>query len=110
MSDAVKLICAQDEIAHLRSEVDRFRAEVIRLGGLLNASPWIPCGERMPEGTDSVLFVVAETERAPAFVERGIHWGPREYYPDGYWTDDREDCDTYKPERVTHWMPLPEPP
>jgi hypothetical protein len=98
MSDAVKLICAQDEIAHLRSEVDRFRAEVIRLGGLLNAG-WIACSERLPEMGEWVLVVAG-------YDGKGDVWQARRYSAT-HW-DGNDFWHTY--DQVTHWMPLPEPP
>ena len=55
---------------------------------------WISVEERLPENDDAVLI-----------MDNGIGMGYYNIYSDE-WTD----CETADTIRVTHWMPLPEPP
>ncbi|WP_349977010.1 DUF551 domain-containing protein [Pectobacterium zantedeschiae] len=63
---------------------------------------WIKCSERMPDICQEVIFF-PECDEAT----RG-YWDGETWYQDASW------CERYEgnsvPEKVTHWMPLPEPP
>lgn len=61
---------------------------------------WIPCSERLPDEAGKYLCCVKNV----FFPQNGfliILW-----YNDGKWTDSYDCWEN----RVTHWMPLPEPP
>ena len=67
-------------------------------------SKWIPVSERLPEVecyTYSIDVLFSEHEE-------GIHVG-YVCFETGAWTD-RYSRDIYADYKVTHWMPLPEPP
>lgn len=72
-------------------------------------SRWIPCSERMPESGETVhVYAVGEDfeYQFDAYVASSGNW---------YTFDDsaREDYTTHAVShelKITHWMPLPEPP
>jgi len=73
---------------------------------------WIPVGERLPETSDFVLVVYKATAKRHHSQRRKQRPGPRvttmwARYSGGAWR-----ClpGTRKPERITHWMPLPKVP
>lgn len=64
---------------------------------------WIPCAERMPEDEQEVLvFVKGDFENSISFITTAYNDS------DGDWVSDYdgEVIDS----KITHWMPLPEPP
>lgn len=63
------------------------------LEGLVNASDWIPCSERMPEEINGKSRIVFASVRHIDTVNLQITWTER-----GKW---------YTSGTVTHWMPLP---
>ena len=72
---------------------------------LVNATDWIPCGERMSGRFDTVLLAILSKNGygEPAYdVTIGGMKNGNEFES---YTGDICDCET-----VTHWMPLPSPP
>ena len=63
----------------------------------LTAQQWIPCGERLPEVGEDVLFSVG-----------GVYVAEGCLREDGGWSQFRWQAIQRK-ESVTAWMPLPEP-
>lgn len=57
---------------------------------------WIACSERLPEDGELVLI---------AHVSGSVYIADRE---GKYWAEDSGEW--YDDEKVTHWMPMPEPP
>ena len=75
------------------------------LEGLVNASDWIPCSERMPGRFDTVLLAILSKNGygEPAYyVTIGGMKNGNEFES---YTGDICECET-----VTHWMLFPEPP
>lgn len=58
------------------------------------ASPWVSTKERLPNEREAVLAVTPWGDWRMAWKD----WG--------WWYE----CGTDKPEDISHWMPLPEPP
>lgn len=94
---------AWDEEARLESARDEARAAIVAL-----FPRWIPVEERMPEPSEDVLVYYSRDGVQVA------SWDGPEGDPDDPWHCDRA---TLADERgggdmgrVTHWMPLPEPP
>ena len=67
-------------------------------------SKWIPVSERLPE----VECYTYSTDVLFCEYEEGIHVG-YVCFETGAWKD-RYSRDIYADYKVTHWMPLPEPP
>ncbi|WP_419721181.1 DUF551 domain-containing protein [Pectobacterium aroidearum] len=63
---------------------------------------WIKCSERMPDICQPVIFFPEWDE-----ATRG-YWDGEAWYQDTSWCFSYEENSV--PEKVTHWMPLPEPP
>jgi len=55
---------------------------------------WIKCSERMPENEQTVLVWHGHYEYQEILEWTGKQWSPL----------------YYSPYRITHWMPLPDPP
>lgn len=69
-------------------------------------SEWISVDERLPEDSREVLCWYLNTEGRYCYV---IGSYSRRLF-EGWETDiDNNEC-YYSPVKVTHWMPLPEPP
>lgn len=74
-------------------------------------SEWIKCSENLPESGEPVLIR----------LDNGVHqvgalfWDepvqPEETFePYRYWDDQDNDGSGWNSDRITHWMPLPDPP
>lgn len=70
---------------------------------LSRASQWIACSYRMPEGERMVAFSTASG------VKVGYRLDATGKAMHGHWRDEPL-RNWHKPEEVTHWQPLPEPP
>lgn len=64
---------------------------------------WVKCSERMPKMGEKVLIRIPVSEHFN--IENGRYKGDGVFI--GAWFDSRGNGCAYK---VTHWMPLPEPP
>ena len=107
-------------------ERDALKARVAELEARLQGARWISVGERLPE---SGKFVLANVEKislpirafytAPNSVEGNCedeisifdeeadcYWLPAGWYE----TNEYEEVSWFVHGKVTHWMPLPEPP
>lgn len=65
---------------------------------------WIPVEERLPEGSGAVLVAAHEFEffLGEPFTDQAV------WFDGEFWTG--ESPSAKYPFRITHWMPLPEPP
>ena len=105
---AQKSLQAADAIEELQSTIKGFKAQtdlaIVEEKGrtLLKIIPkWIPVTERLPEIHTNVLVVDKAHDMAVGSLEKiwdGIVW----VCP--FSAVDDDDC------KITHWMPLPEPP
>ena len=77
-------------IADLEQQVASLKAE----------REWISVKDRLPKEGESNRVIVFADKRAPFLPE--VLWG---YYERGHWHTQWGRCD-----RITHWMPMPEPP
>lgn len=84
------------EVKWLRSEVVGLRAENARLSAAAGER-WIPVSERLPENINDVMFITNGDG-----IRVGYYYDPSDKWLCGM-------C-VYKPEEITHWMELPEPP
>lgn len=85
-------------------------APLVERAGTVDDNGWIPTSERLPPLGERVLIWVAKPNEAgvPPRVEAARFWRhPVDRYLCGF-EDDGERC--WNLGRVTHWMPLPEPP
>lgn len=64
---------------------------------------WISVKDRLPEKNSCILVT---------FEDQGICQAFYKYWDDLDWSFPSFDCDlfTWDKEKITHWMPLPEPP
>lgn len=76
---------------------DLLGREKLYLEKLLNRTRWIPCSERMPECEQEVLVYAVDMVGSTIDVDCISEYTQKWRFFDG----------TFK---VTHWMPLPEPP
>lgn len=76
--------------------MQRFQKEMVE-----NMDKWISVKDRLPEPLDSVIFYAPKQSKD---CSMDIGEG---FIDSGEWCSVREDIDLKK---VTHWMPLPEPP
>lgn len=94
----------QDKVSSGIEDVTFYRAiKIIRNAPAVNR--WIPCSERLPGRFDSVLLAILSKNGygEPAYyVTIGGMKNGTEFES---YTGDICEC-----EKVTHWMPLPEPP
>ncbi len=116
---------AADMIEHLSAEQDAMALEIERLRNELEAAKrggWISVEDRMPEEHDSIfakfygtpLWSKSMFRRLSgivlALIERynGTKIVSKAHTRDGRWCGDY--IVTNPSNRITHWMPLPEPP
>lgn len=94
---------------HLRNKILHSREltalEKRYLEGLVNASDWISCSERMPGRFDTVLLAVISKNGYGEPAYYGTIGGMKNGNEFESYTGDICECET-----VTHWMPLPETP
>ena len=79
------------------------------LEGLVDGTRWIPCSERMPESGLTVhVFAVGENFECQfdAYVANSGTW----YTFDSSCTEDDRYYSVSHYLKITHWMPLEEPP
>ena len=90
------------------SEWDEVR-EAIRIIPAANADPeWISVEDRLPETKDPVLcYYLGKDGKHHYSVGYHERYGS---YAEAWYVEIEYNCAGYGCERVTHWMPLPEPP
>lgn len=110
---------------HLQSEAEKAKLlrELEGSGSILlpagaqvvamRSPPPIPCAVEMPEPEERVLAYVP-TEQ-PGYRWRAASWcAPPAQYDTPHWRDDAsmvgDEGIDWKPEQVTHWLPMPEEP
>ena len=76
---------------------DHLDAAAAALEAADKAQRWIPVNERLPEHEREAVLAYQRD-----FNEAHIAW-----ISGGYWEDT---SGTFAPGKITHWMPLPEPP
>lgn len=101
MAKAVELIKRRkpyhqdaDDIAEMTANIPSAQPQ---LPGVQTKARWIPCSERLPNICEDILFSVADLYTAEGCLR-----------DDGDWCQFRWDSIIPK-DRVTAWMPLPEP-
>lgn len=95
----VDIITGNCKIRAITFDADKFADHLIANG--VTIQKWIPVTERLPK-EDNFLAVTKGKLVGEAFIMQG----------EIYWQEDAVEWDDAEPitERVTHWMPLPEPP
>lgn len=92
-------------VKHLEWGWSEETVEAIKMGiHALKETQWIPCSERLPEESDYYMACVYD-EEADDYDYRK-NWFA---HKDDYDTDESEWRELMPFERVTAWMPLPEP-
>lgn len=97
------LLAAADRIANQNTHIAALQQEIEKLRG--QVPRWIPVEERLPDHDELVLVIASGKPKENITLDEAVELAT--LYSDGW-------CLETWPEwvgaKVTHWMPLPEPP